>query len=245
MSGRHRDIADLAAAAGSGAHITDLSSASVILAVQGPGALATIARVSDASPLARLDYFKHGAATVAGIPCHVGRLGYTGEQGFEIIAPRDAGPALWQALSGSARPAGFTAADMLRIEAGFILFTNELAVPVTPTEAGVDRYAGEAGALGVAEITLVCLTAAEREIELPWQARWPLQRPAREGEVTVTSACRSPLADGLLLLGYARTRDLANGVMLRDAAGHFTGLRRVSLPFYDPQKRRPRAPLVP
>ena len=71
------------------------------------------------------------------MPCVIGRLGYSGEPGFEIIVDVELQAQLWNELSGRARPAGFAATDILRIEAGLVLFANEFVVPVTPSEAGL------------------------------------------------------------------------------------------------------------
>ena len=71
------------------------------------------------------------------MPCVIGRLGYSGEPGFEIIVDAELQAPLWNELSGRARPAGFAATDILRIEAGLVLFANEFVVPVTPSEAGL------------------------------------------------------------------------------------------------------------
>jgi len=247
MSGRAEDIADLVRAPVAGASCTDLSDAAAIFAVQGPGTLHALDGLCDTDHLSRLAYFKHTTIVLAGCECRVGRLGYTGEQGFELIVPRDAAAGLWQTLATRARPAGFIAADTLRIEAGFALFTNEFRLAVTPPEAGLAKFvAASANAPSLAqkvELQLACFAADERGIDLPWQKQAPPVRPAAAGEVAVTSACRSVVSDGLVLLGYARSEDLDQGAPLHDRCGEFTGLRRLALPCYDPGKRRPRMAL--
>ena len=65
---------------------------------------------------------------------------------------------LWQTLSVHARPAGFVAVDLLRIEAGFVLFTNEFRLPVLPREAGLGKFSRSAN-MSVPEITLVSFRA--------------------------------------------------------------------------------------
>ena len=73
------------------------------------------------------------------MPVTIGRLGYSGELGYELIVPGEAAPALWRELAVDARECGFDAANSLRIESGYILFTNELAGPVNPFELGLER----------------------------------------------------------------------------------------------------------
>ncbi|MFV0368953.1 MAG: hypothetical protein ACK5KM_10875, partial [Hyphomicrobiaceae bacterium] len=58
----------------------------------------------------------------------------------------------------------------------------------------------------------------------------------------VTSACLSTQAKGVLGLGYVvRERDNSS-CPLHDPTGQFFNIRRVSRPYFDPQKKRPRGP---
>jgi aminomethyltransferase len=239
MSGRREDVEELVSAGGH-----DLSAETAIFAVQGPAALTALDGIADTAKLATLRYFTHASAEVAGIACRVGRLGYTGEQGFEIVARRHDGARLWNALAERARPAGFAAADTLRIEAGFVLFANEFRLPVAAAEAGLARFAAAAASRERAELTLVCLAADSCDLKVPWQPSRPVVRPIASGAVAVTSNCKSSQIDGVLLLGFARTEDLERGAALHDQANEFTGLRQVALPIYDPGKQRPRQPMV-
>ena len=77
-----------------------------------------------------------------GVPLIVSRTGYTGELGFEIWChPKDA-VVVWDKIMDAGKdlgliPAGFAALDLLRIEAGLILFGNEFDGQVDPFEAGI------------------------------------------------------------------------------------------------------------
>ena len=139
MSGRREDIADLLACAKPAIAANEMADRS-ILAVQGPDSLGALRHLGEVGAIEPLPYFGFTDATLDGVTCRIGRLGYTGEAGFEIICARDRGAALWGALSSHARPAGFVAMDMLRIEAGFVLFRNEFRLPVTPEEAGLGKF---------------------------------------------------------------------------------------------------------
>lgn len=239
MSGRHQDVADLVAAAPPGS-TEDLSTECVIYAVQGPDSLKALSQYGDGAALSQLCYFGCAEIAIAGVPCLVGRLGYTGEAGFEIIAPRESGAALWQALSAQARPAGFAAADILRIEAGFILFANELSIPVKPFELGLEPFAGTSLDCDEDPIALVAFTAETAHKPVLWQPPAFVSRP-EPGEIAITSACWSPLANATLGLGYALRRDGEREAPLRDRHGWFNNIRLVKRPFFDPEKRRPRA----
>ena len=60
--------------------------------------------------------------------------------------------------------------------------------------------------------------------------------------ITVTSACHSLEAGGTLGLGYVLRSGLLAGAPLHDPVGGFADIRLATLPFFDPQKRRPRMP---
>ena len=240
MSGRHEDITDLAARAPRGAIVADLTGDTAVLALQGPQALTTLDGLTDTAALARVGYYRFADTRIGDLPCRVGRLGYTGEPGFEIVLDRRHREALWATLAKRARPAGFAAADILRIEAGFVLFANEFQLAVTAEECELTKFHDGASATG--ELTLVCLTATAAARPVLWRPPAGIQRPAHPSEVAVTSACWSPLARGPLLLGFARRADLNAGTPLHDAAGTFADLHVTGLPAFDPGKTRPRAP---
>lgn len=245
MSGRSEDISDLVVTARPDCEAEDLSARTSIIAVQGPGSLQALAGLTDVGAIAKLGYFTFVPIRICDVHCLVGRLGYTGEPGFEILLPRPAAPELWDLLARRARPAGFAAADMLRIEAGFVLFANEFRLPVTAREAKLERFAGSCGAPKEPEITLVCFRANTRERPVLWQPGAPVVRPTEPGMITVTSACHSLQAGGTLGLGYALRSNLIAGVPLHDPTGVFADIRPAPSPFFDPQKRRPRTSWTP
>ena len=68
------------------------------------------------------------------------RTGYTGERGYELIAPSAVAPALWDALMAAGEPhglvpAGLGARDTLRTEMGYPLHGQDIGPSITPNEA--------------------------------------------------------------------------------------------------------------
>lgn len=67
----------------------------------------------------------------------VSRLGYTGEDGFEISVSSKQAPALWDALVGhdDVEPIGLAARDSLRLEMGYPLYGHDIDSETSPVEA--------------------------------------------------------------------------------------------------------------
>jgi len=108
-----------------------------MIAVQGPNARAKALRAladEDATVAAGLKPF-FGAITGE---LFIGRTGYTGEDGFEIVTPAADGIAMWdKLLAVGIKPCGLGARDTLRLEAGMCLYGHDLDETVTPLESGI------------------------------------------------------------------------------------------------------------
>ncbi|HXG48546.1 MAG TPA: glycine cleavage system aminomethyltransferase GcvT, partial [Methylomirabilota bacterium] len=75
-------------------------------------------------------------------PVHVARTGYTGEDGFEIIADAGEVESIWDRLlaighAHCLQPCGLGARDTLRTEVCYPLYGHELDEQTTPIEAGL------------------------------------------------------------------------------------------------------------
>ncbi len=110
-----------------GVEIVDLREKYSLLAVQGPRAMEVAERLG-ASWIAELRPLEFRVdAEIGGARAYiVSRSGWTGEDGFEVIAEHgEAAKILRAAVEAGARPAGIAARDTLRIEAGFVLGGHE------------------------------------------------------------------------------------------------------------------------
>jgi aminomethyltransferase len=79
-------------------------------------------------------------APFEGVDVIVCRTGYTGEHGYELIAPNAVADPLWDALLASGqpfgvRPCGLAARDTLRTEMGYALHGQDLSRQITPVQA--------------------------------------------------------------------------------------------------------------
>jgi aminomethyltransferase len=76
---------------------------------------------------------------------HIARTGYTGEDGFEVVAPAAVIEAVWNRLMDAGRPfglkpCGLGARDTLRTEVCYPLYGHELDEYTTPMEAGLGFF---------------------------------------------------------------------------------------------------------
>tara|TARA_B100002052_G_scaffold278353_1_gene284623 strand:- start:1709 stop:2827 length:1119 start_codon:yes stop_codon:yes gene_type:complete len=109
---------------------------SAIIAVQGPAAADKIADAlgEHAERAAALKAFRGFADG----DWSIGRTGYTGEDGYEIVMPADQAVATWQALKNAGvAPIGLGARDTLRLEAGLNLYGQDMDEDTTPLESGL------------------------------------------------------------------------------------------------------------
>lgn len=108
-----------------------------LLALQGPKAQAIIEKHT--SEIVKLKPFHFMKARLHGQDCMISRTGYTGEDGFEIFFDSSAS-ILWEKLLSDGqmfgiKPAGLGARDVLRLEAGLMLYGNDIDEGTTPLEA--------------------------------------------------------------------------------------------------------------
>lgn len=116
-----------------------------ILAVQGPQAISKIisAFPQFKSILSSLKHFQCAFANVnKNVNEHdsifIARTGYTGEDGVEMIIPKEQVTQLWQTLSQAGiKPVGLGARDTLRLEAGLNLYGQDMDESLTPLESNL------------------------------------------------------------------------------------------------------------
>jgi aminomethyltransferase len=117
VTNRHRDLA--------------------VLAVQGTKSDEVLAEVG--LPVGH-DYMSFVEASFEGETVVVCRTGYTGERGYELVAPNAVAVPLWDALMGAGEEFGMLACglgarDTLRTEMGYPLHGQDISLDVTPNEA--------------------------------------------------------------------------------------------------------------
>lgn len=130
--------------------LRNASDTTAAVALQGPAARAFVDEVFAGPATAGLAVARPGALQknqiarfgFGGVAVWIGCTGYTGEDGFEIVAPGEHIAAVWDALLTAGaphglKPAGLGARDTLRTEVCYPLYGHELDEDTSPLEAGV------------------------------------------------------------------------------------------------------------
>ncbi len=119
---------------------TDVTSGYAILGLAGQRACDVLQATTN-TPLPDLKRFQFRPAEIGLAGSWVGRLSFTGEEGFELYIPAEMAMAAHEALvRAGATHAGLFASGSLRIESGFRVFGHELTPGTTPVEAGLAAF---------------------------------------------------------------------------------------------------------
>jgi aminomethyltransferase len=196
----------------------DRSGEHAILALQGPESGGILARLIGADAVRGLRYFHF----VEHRGMLIGRLGYSGERGYELIVPQSEEARLRERLN-DVRPCSFAAANSLRIEAGYVLFDREIDGRANPRELGLERLAPGLSFAATRKLVGLEIEEGYASADLP--------------AARVTSQCDSPTLGRGIALAFAPA-DVRPGDFVRADNAYLA--RVAALPFYDPQRRRPR-----
>lgn len=112
-----------------------------LIALQGPKAENVIREVMDID-LSDLPYM---SLWYKDYNMFISRLGYTGEDGFEISLKNEDAPALWDKLiaHSDVEPIGLAARDSLRLEMGYCLYGHDIDATTSPIEADLSWVMGK------------------------------------------------------------------------------------------------------
>jgi aminomethyltransferase len=108
-----------------------------MIAVQGPNAITktlSILHPAQVDAVSTLTHFE----CVDVDQWFFARTGYTGEDGLEIIVPQEQVVQLWNDLKNAGvQPCGLAARDTLRLEAGMMLYGQDMDMTTSPLESGL------------------------------------------------------------------------------------------------------------
>jgi dimethylglycine dehydrogenase len=122
-----------------GVRVQDRSDQYECLLVTGPKARDILAPLTDAD--LTLPWLSFQDAQVCGKPCHLLRVSFAGELGWEVHCANADAPAIYDAiLGGGAVPFGMFALNALRIEKGYRAWKGDLSTDYSLLEGGLDRF---------------------------------------------------------------------------------------------------------
>ena len=232
-----------------GCTLEDRTQTTALLALQGPNApqiMDQICALESGQAPSGLRFFAWGEVEILGKDVLLGRTGYTGEDGFEIVADSTNAQSLWQCLLDmGATPCGLGARDVLRLEAGLPLHGHEIDTETTPVEAGLERFVHLekefVGSQAVREQQvhgvqrkLIGLTVPGRSA--PRAGYAILDQGQKVGQIT--SGTFSSTLDTSIAMGYVLVRYANPGQALQvDIRGRVSQAQVVTLPFYTRPRR--------
>jgi sarcosine oxidase subunit alpha len=198
-----------------------------------------------------LQYMQHVQTEVAGVPCRVYRLSFTGEVSYELHHPYEHSAQLWRTLLELGRdlgikPHGIETLLKLRLEKGHIIVGQDTDFDSTPRRVNMEW------AIKMAKSYFVGQQAILRTNKIPLDKQLVALEmengPApTEGEVLwhggdyagyVTSSFQSPALKKVVLLAWLK---LFNGALPETVTIAGRPAYRVNAPFYDKEGHRARA----
>ena len=235
------------------------------IAVQGPLSREILKDIIWSAPtqpqLEELRWFRFLIGRIGdyqGTPVVVSRTGYSGELGYEIFCHPSDGPAVWDAVMAAGaprgmKPLGLDALDMIRIEAGLIFAGYEFDDQVDPFEAGIgftvvldteDDFVGKAALVERKAHPQRRLVGLELEGS-ETGGHGDCVHVGRSQVGVITSGTRSPtLRKNVALCRMAvQYAEPGTAVEVGKLDGHQKRIPAtvVRIPFYDPDKTRPRS----
>jgi aminomethyltransferase len=237
-------------------HISDYSDYYTQLAIQGPKAEATLAKLTDTDLSAIKNYWFVFGKVCGLYNVMIARTGYTGEDGFEIYIPSDepTSSRVWgEILSAGAEfgilPCGLGARNTLRLESAMALYGHEISDTINVFEAGLGRYAkldkgsdfvGRAAlaaiqAAGGPKRKLVGLEMIERGIG---RDGYPICTVAGERIGQITSGSPAPFLKKNIALAYVPIQYAAlDELVAVEIRGQLVKAKVVPTPFYKRAKK--------
>ena len=108
-----------------------------LIAIQGPSGEAIVSAI--APEAVDLKFMETRLMDLLGSECRISRLGYTGEDGYEISLPNDRAIEITRKFleHPDLELAGLGARDSLRLEAGLCLYGNDIDNSTSPVEANL------------------------------------------------------------------------------------------------------------
>lgn len=180
------------------------------LAIQGPEAERFLKPLFDID-ISSITYYESAMTKFGGTDMLISRTGYTGEDGFELYFDTKHAFSVWDRLFKEIpdlEPCGIAARDILRLEARYCLYGNDINELTNPIEAGLswitkldkEDFIGKDAILRAKENITRKLAGFEMEKGIPRRGFEIYKNDNKVG--TVTSGGYSPILKKGIGLGY-------------------------------------------
>lgn len=208
--------------------LEDVTEATAMLSLLGPGACEVIGRVSgtDASQLGRWD---HCEVEIGGIPVHLLRSDALDAPGYDMVVPKDGAGLLWTALIADPEvvPAGEAALNAVRTERGIPRYGWEISEDVNPWEANLQEFIHFEKGCYIGQEVILRLNTYDKvkrhlmKLELSEGCVWQGMKLQKRGKAAgvVTTAVVHPVTGQPIGLGLLRAALAKEGDVLDVVAG--------------------------
>jgi len=220
-------------------HVADLTGETVLLSVQGRAPAAKLANVLGASDVG-IDVGSVTQIIWQNNPILVIRATHTAADGFDLLVRNSYAEQLWQAvLMAGARPVGYDAQEILRVEAGIPRYHQDMDDTTVVTETNLDE---------AVSYTKGCYVGQEIIARIKYRGHvakklrgLAFEKPAKVASGTsikskddkeigqITSSVYSPHLGRRLALGYVKFDYIAAATEVKTSDG--VPARVVDLPF--------------
>jgi sarcosine oxidase subunit alpha len=196
-------------------------------------------------------YLGHKRLMVAGVPCHIFRLSFTGELSYELHHPAEHSVTLWRRLLAEGadlgiKPHGLDALLRLRLEKGHVIVGQDTDFDSTPrriqhewaVKLEKEFFIGRQAVLRTNKIPLDKLLVGleMNDNEPPYEGA--VMQVNGEYAGFVTSSTYSPALGKSVMLAWLH---LIDGALAEEVVVDGRIARRVPVPFYDKEAGRARA----
>ncbi len=225
-----------------------------IMSLQGPKAIDVLAPNASGGDLRELKFFQHGDFNLFGRDVHISRTGYSGERGYEIYTTPEDAPHLWQQILETGKEHGvmacsFASLDPVRVEAGLLFYPFDANETNTPWEVGAgfvvdknkDDFLGKDAVLAKEgkerHILRGVSVASDSNV---FGDEDGLYQDGKKVGTVVGPAYSSRMGKSIAMAFL--DPDVTEGAKVKlGDGGDAKELEVENLPFYDKEKKRPRA----
>ncbi len=233
--------------------VENISDEVPMFALQGPLAEKTLQKLVEAD-LSKLKHWRLTKAKILGVEAVISRSGYTGEDGFEItlwkipLSEAQKAVEVYEAILEAGKEYGIAecglgARDTLRLEAGLVLYGNDIDENTTPLEAKLEwvvkfekgEFIGREALMKQAEEGLKRIRVGLKMIDrgIPRQHYEIYSGEEKIG--TITSGTYSPLLKVGIAMGYVKPQYAEPKTQVEVVIrGKRAKAEIVDWPFYDP-----------